>query len=344
MSPPGLSPDDVEQRDSGARSSPPDGHRTLVDAFPNGALVLFDDELCFRIVGPETLPFSGLKAADLAGRAPDELFPEEMNALLEPELRATVEGASRSFDLEFDGLVHHVETRPTDIDGEPYGVLATQEVTDQRETARELERQNRRLDEYASMVSHDLRNPLSIAVGRLELYRKTGEESNLEAVEEALARIDDLTVDLTALVRHGEAGTDKEPVPLGEVAREAWATIDSRSATLSTEDCTVIGDEGQLRALLENLFRNAVGHGGADVTVRVGPLDDGFYVEDTGEGIEREVREQVFEHGFTTGYGGSGVGLTIVGRIAGTHGFDVSLSESAEGGARFEFHESVDEE
>jgi signal transduction histidine kinase len=119
--------------------------------------------------------------------------------------------------------------------------------------------------------------------------------------------------------------------------------IDSRSARLSIEDCTVTGDAGQLRALFENLFRNAIGHGGDDVTVRVGPVENGFYVEDTGKGIPLQDRDRVFEHGFTTGYGGSGVGLTIVRRIATAHGLDVSLSESEEGGARFEFRESVGE-
>lgn len=73
------------------------------------------------------------------------------------------------------------------------------------------------------------------------------------------------------------------------------------------------------------------------MTVRVGPLPDGFFVEDTGRGIPEEIRQDVFEHGFTTGYSGSGVGLTIVGRIADAHGFDVEVAESAEGGARFEF-------
>ncbi|QLG26360.1 PAS domain-containing protein [Halorarum halophilum] len=332
----------MNSSENGTHSSPNGGYRTLVDNFPNGVLVLFDEALRYRIVGPESLPFSGRTASNLVNEPVDELFPEETVSRIEPELRATIEGTSRSFDVEYDGRTHHIETRPTSIEGEPYGILVTQDVTEERETARELEQQNERLDQYASMMSHDLRNPLSIALGRLELYRETGEESNLDAVEDALSRIDELTVDLTSLVRHGTPGNEHTEVSLTEIARDAWETIDSRSATLETEDCTIEGDDGQLQALFENLFRNAVGHGGSDVTVRVGPLADGFYVEDTGAGIPTEERERAFEHGYTTGYSGSGVGLTIVGRIADSHGFDVSLTESAEGGARFEFHESSD--
>jgi signal transduction histidine kinase len=318
-------------------SSPEGGHRVLIENFPNGVLVLFDADLRYRIVGPDVLPFSGRNAAAMVGRSVSDLFPEGTADRLEPELRATIDGASRSFDVEYEAKIHHIETRPADVDGDSYGVLATQAVTEERHLSRELERQNERLDQFASMVSHDLQNPLSIATGRLDLYRETGDESHLSDVEDALSRMQELVGDLTALARENVPDAEHEPVELASVAADAWATIDSRSATLETDPCTVVGDAGHLQVLFENLFRNAVGHGGSDVTVRVGPQEEGFFVEDTGTGIPPARREQVFEHGFTTGYGGSGVGLTIVDRIARTHDLRVSLAESDEGGARFEF-------
>ena len=215
-----------------------------------------------------------------------------------------------------------------------------QELRDREET---LAERNERLEQFASMVSHDLQNPLSIATGRLELYRETGDELDLDEIEQALTRIEELVTDLTALARYGTTDAERESVSLPELARETWRLIDTRSATLSTEDCTVTGDRSQLKALFENLFRNAVGHGGPDVTVRVGPLDNGFYVEDTGEGIDPEERDTAFEHGYTTGYSGSGIGLTIVSRIAQAHDWTVSLTESNEGGARFEFRDMTDD-
>ncbi|SMO72419.1 PAS domain-containing protein [Halorubrum cibi] len=206
-----------------------------------------------------------------------------------------------------------------------------------RERESELEAQNERLEQFASMVSHDLRNPLSVATGNLELYRETEDKSNLETVETSLTRIQDLVTDLTTLARHDTPAETHEPVSVHEIARDAWELTETRSATLSTEPCTVTGDPSQFMALFENLFRNAVGHGGEDVTVRVGPLEHGFYVEDTGEGIPPEERDSVFDHGYTTGYSGSGVGLTIVSRIAQAHNWDITLTDSSEGGARFEF-------
>lgn len=201
----------------------------------------------------------------------------------------------------------------------------------------ELEAQNERLEQFASMVTHDLRNPLSVATGNLELYRETGDESHLESIDTSLTRIQELITDLAALAHHGIPAENHEPVSVAEVARDAWVLIDTQSATLSTDPCTVSGDAGQLTTLFENLFRNAIGHGGADVTVRVGSLENGFYVEDTGHGIPPDERDAVFDHGYTTGYSGSGIGLTIVSRIAHAHNWDVTLTDSTEGGARFEF-------
>ena len=331
-------PSRVFMTDSAEKCDPSEsGRRALIDNFPNGVLVLFDDELRYRIVGPDVLPFSKRKAADMIGQPIDELFPEGTVSRIEPELQATIHGDARSFDFNFDERIHHIETEPVQIADEPYGVLVTQDVSEERELAQELERQNERLDQFASMVSHDLQNPLSIASGRLSLYRETGDDSHLVALERALQRIDELTQDLLGLVRTDEITGSRESVSLAKIARDAWTMIDPLSASLETDDVMIAADGGQLQALFENLFRNAIGHGGADVTVRVGPTENGFYVEDTGEGIPPEERGQVFEHGFSSGYGGNGVGLTIVSRIAQAHDWDVSIAESAEGGARFEF-------
>jgi signal transduction histidine kinase len=90
--------------------------------------------------------------------------------------------------------------------------------------------------------------------------------------------------------------------------------------------------------VFENLFRNAIEHGGTDVTVRIGRLaGDGIYVEDTGPGIPEADREAVFEPGHTSATGGTGFGLTIVKRIAEAHGWEVEIVAGTNGGARFEF-------
>jgi PAS domain S-box-containing protein len=211
----------------------------------------------------------------------------------------------------------------------------------QRRQRKRLERQNDRLDQFASRVSHDLRNPLSVAKGRLELARERhGDDEDIEAALEAIVDADERIDETLEFARLGEAVADPQPVALGDAARTAWDRVGEAAATMSVEDdIEVRGDRDRIDRLLENLFRNSVEHCDADVAVRLGSLPggSGFYVEDDGPGIPEDDRETVLESGYTTSGEGSGFGLAIVTEIAAAHGWDVRVSESSPGGARFEF-------
>ncbi|QLG27962.1 GAF domain-containing sensor histidine kinase [Halorarum halophilum] len=202
----------------------------------------------------------------------------------------------------------------------------------------ELKRQNERLEEFASVVSHDLRNPLNVAQGRLELARDEVDNEHLGHIEEAHDRMADLIEDLLSLARTGQALGEVESVALTPLVREVWTTVPGGDLTMNPDLGTVDANASRLRELLENLFRNAVEHASEDVAVEVDTLPDaaGFYVADDGPGVPPEDREAVFERGFTTAAEGTGFGLPIVREIVEAHGWRISLTESDGGGARFE--------
>ncbi|ELZ11073.1 integral membrane sensor signal transduction histidine kinase [Halovivax asiaticus JCM 14624] len=207
----------------------------------------------------------------------------------------------------------------------------------QRAAVREARRQRERLDQFASVVSHDLRNPLSVADGRLQEAFRTGDAEHLHVVDECLDRMDELIDDSLSVARSGSEVIDPEPVPLVDLAASAWDAVDTGDATLELEgDRTLRVEESRAQSLFENCFRNAVEHGGAD-TVRVGPLRTGFYVEDDGTGIPEDVRDSLFQQGVSSSQDGSGLGLAIVQAVAEAHGWEPTVTESDEGGARFEF-------
>jgi len=211
---------------------------------------------------------------------------------------------------------------------------------EQRHVNEQLERRNERLDSFASLVTHDLRNPLNVAKGRLELAKDQDEMSHVQAVGRALDRMEEIIDDVLALSRGRQtvAPEDVEACALDRLATACWDHVQTEESTLQVADAPIVwADEGRLRQVLENLFRNAVEHGGNQVTVRVGRLGNGFFVEDDGTGIPGDDRENIFETGYTTSQNeGTGLGLSIVESISEAHGWCLALTESRDGGARFE--------
>jgi PAS domain S-box-containing protein len=206
-----------------------------------------------------------------------------------------------------------------------------------RSREQELQRQNEQLDEFASVVSHDLQNPLRVAESRLELAHEECDSTHLDAVDRAHDRMWALIEDLLALAREGQRVNETESVDVAALTEECWDTVATADATIRTEiDQRIRADRSHLKQLLENLYRNAIEHGSEDVTVTVGTVDDGFYVEDNGPGIPEDDREEVFEAGYSTAADGTGFGLRIVKQIAEAHGWTITVTESAVGGARFE--------
>ena len=201
----------------------------------------------------------------------------------------------------------------------------------------ELRRQNERLEEFAGIIAHDLRNPLNVASGNVDISRTDRDDERLERASDALDRMEEIVEETLTLARSGQIIEDPERVDLSTVAEQSWRNVATSMAELGVEaSATIEADPDRLRHLFENLFRNAVEHGGPGVTVRVGTLPDGFYVEDDGSGIPEDERESVLEAGYSTA-DGTGFGLAIVEQVASAHGWEIDVTEGADGGARFEF-------
>jgi PAS domain S-box-containing protein len=245
---------------------------------------------------------------------------------VETEVRRRTADGVREFLLE---IVARAETR------EGYAIYT--DITERRRRKRELERQNDRLEEFVSVVSHDLRSPLTVAKGNLELAREEQDDPLLEDATDALDRMEALVDSLLTLAREGERVSDLETVDLETVAESCWTSVATPDAALRVEtDRAIRADRSRVKQLLSNLYRTAVEHAGEDVTVTVGDLDDGFYVADDGPGIPDDDRERIFESGFTTDDEGTGFGLSIVAEIAEAHGWTVGATDGETGGARFE--------
>ncbi len=244
---------------------------------------------------------------------------------------------------------------PVTVEGTPYGTFCFYDMDPRAESfsewdvtlvellgnwvsaGLESERTDARLESFAGMLAHELRNPLQIA----HLYRQqaaTGDQAAAEELATALDRMAEL-IDVILVTAGGtDSVIDWEEVALADAASDAWETAnDDESGLVIETEQVVEADPTHLQYVLENLFSNAVVHAGPDVTVRVGDLPTGFYIADDGHGIEAAERSQVFEPGYTTDGGGTGLGLTYVDQLANTYDWDCTVTESHDGGARFEF-------
>jgi len=273
-----------------------------------------------------------------------------------PQDRATITDAFErlrktgdGYDLELRIITAADERRWVRTLGAPWydddGTLigargAFQDITERKERERELQRTNARLEEFASVVSHDLRNPLTVAQAALELGRESGAAEDFDRIKAAHKRMNALIDDLLTLARNGQQVDETQPIVLQTLLESVCETLPNDRATIDIAlgDYRLEGDEARLRQLIENLLSNALTHGGDDVTIRVGRLEsrDGFYVADDGPGIPPAIREEIFDQGYSTTSEGTGFGLAIVKGIAEAHGWTVGVTESEDGGARFE--------
>ena len=306
----------------------------------------------------------------LTGRSyADFVHPEERDVSVGLFAKALAAGSSLPTERRF--------VRP---DGEPlWGLISLsrlpdgaaivhiQDITDRKRYEAALSDQNRRLaeadrekDELISVVSHDLRTPLTSIVGYLELaLEDDGEDGPLgKARREFLLvaqrnsqRLSRLVEDLLFVTRAraGRAGLELEAVDTGALVRDvaAAALPAARSAgvalTAHGDGTEIVADGHRLAEAVENLVSNAIKFtpAGGRVDVEVTADDEAavVVVRDTGPGISAEDRERVFDRFFraegTEGVPGAGLGLAIVKAIAEAHGGTVSLESAPGEGAAF---------
>ena len=266
-----------------------------------------------------------------------------------------------SSSLATRGLRAGAETYldPTTLDDGPAAI-----ATEIDRITAEGYRNDDRIERFSSIVSHELRSPLQTVKSGLDLARTECDSHYLDNVAETVDQMDQLIDNLVDELKHDEITVETDAVDLAAVVEETWG--DRTKATLSVESDlpTIEAERGRLRQLLDNLFRNSVEHGsthnrtqsgdsvkhGDDgITVRLGVTEsqDGsgsddtisLYIADDGPGIEADRREEIFEYGYTGSPNGTGFGLAIVSEIAEAFDWEIVVTESNDGGARFELHE-----
>ena len=312
-------------------SDSPDG---IVHLTTNGTILSVNPSMAGRLgADPDTL---------VGQRLSDVMDSEAANQRLEAGKSAVENGTATRSEDAVGGRHYHNQYIPVDSHRKSDTFqLVSRDITERVEHQRELERQNDRLEEFASVVSHDLRNPLNVAQGAVDLLEEpadSGEAELVAKIDRSLDRMGCIIEDVLTLARQGQTVSDPQETELSTLASTAWTWIEAEQASMSVASSTKLAaDSGRAQDLLANLFRNAIEHNDGDVEIEIGLLEsnDGFYIADNGEGVEGDA-DDVFEMGYSSTKDGTGFGLAIVEQVAEAHGWEVSLTESDSGGARFE--------
>nr|WP_256418386.1 PAS domain-containing protein [Halorubrum laminariae] len=301
-----------------------------------------------RYESPSIEEVLGYEQGSTVGRSPlGYVHPDDRervterfyHALTEPDATPTLEYRYRTADGDWVWLESQTRSLPGDSVGGRL-LLNSRDVSERRARERRLTDRNERLDRFASIVSHDLRNPLSVIRASMEMARLRDDTTPLARGERAVDRIDQLVSELLTLARQGSGIDEPTEFTLDGVVRDAWGTAGSPDATLVVDaEARVRGDRGRLRQAFENLFRNCIEHGTAEetddttdqtsLTVVVTATGTGFLVADDGPGVDPDHRDRVFEPGVTTREDGTGYGLDIVREIVESHGWEITLREEA---------------
>ncbi len=325
--------------------------RTVVEESPELKILVRNGVV--EVANPAAAHFFGLRMGDLANADPEGLFAG---------VRLFAESGEEISPHEMAGLASREEVIARCVmDGQPDRWVAFSiaqldgEGDDYVFSARNIT-EERRVEalraEVRSLVSHDLRSPLTVVRGYLDILEKPLDveqrQKALDAARRSTAHMEQLLDDLLQATRAESVLAPRvmRPVDLGTLATGIAAAIGATATqgVVVSADSTavVLGDPDRLRQAITNLLSNATKYSPDDGTIRVSVEHrDGrviFGVQDDGPGLPESEWEKAFERGvrgdMSAQVPGSGLGLYIVRIVAESHGGRAYIEEH-DGGVRF---------
>lgn len=353
-------------------------YRTLVKNFPNGAVFLFDEELRYNIAEGTGLATVNLKSEVLVGKTIWEVLPTETVTILEPIYRAALRGEMKVVEVPFGDRFYLLYVLPiTNAEGKILaGMSMSQDITEQKQaevalrnraeelaqmttilaqTTAILEKRNSELDQFAYIVSHDLKAPLR-AVANLcqwieddiepHLNKETRHQMHL--MRNRVQRMEALINGLLQYSRIGRKQTELEIVDVAELLIQIIDSLGLPSNTITImpgmpklpTECLL------LEQVFTNLINNAIKHNKGDnpqviVSAKEQPNLYEFTITDNGQGIAPEFHDKIFMIFQTLGNSdnleNTGIGLAIVKKIVEDRGGTISLESQLGQGATFRF-------
>ncbi|GIE85804.1 PAS domain-containing sensor histidine kinase [Actinoplanes regularis] len=236
------------------------------------------------------------------------------------------------------------------------GLLVVAAVAHTRRSRRDLHRANTQLGDFITMLSHDVRQPLSSIVSYGHVLLDEWPDLDDEEKHRYIRRIttgghraDRIVEEILTLSRLDAGAITAHPVPLNinravRQAVEGLGLDPGYGITITANDETIAyADPAFLQLILGNLIGNAVKYGSPPIDITVAPADDSlnFHVSDHGEGVPPQFVDRLFERfaradtGVATTKPGTGLGLYLAHRLATASNLQIGYQPHQPQGATF---------
>jgi PAS domain S-box-containing protein len=354
-------------------------YRVLVKNFPNGAVFLFDEQLRYNIAEGTGLATLNFTSEELIGKTIWEILPPQTVQVIEPLYRAALRGEVTVREVPYDDRLYIIHVLPvTNADGEILaGMAMTQDITDRKkaeealrsraeelaqmttalaQTTAVLEKNYSELDQFAYIVSHDLKAPLR-AIANLSQWIEDDLEQQLtkdtrhqmDLMRNRVHRMEALIDGLLQYSRSSRLQANLEQVDVEELLKDAIDSLappPNFTVTIMPGMPKIITERLPLEQVFANLISNAIKHnkqpqGQVVISAKEQPNFYEFAVADNGIGIALEFQEKVFGLFQTISSSenleNTGIGLAIVKKIIEDRGGKISIESQLGQGATFRF-------
>lgn len=312
---------------------------------------------------------SGYTEKELIGKKGNELLlTKQSRSILSAENKERLKGKSNSYEVEVikkngDRRNWLISGAPNfDIKGNVIGSIGIHlDITDfkhleqQKETLlKRLEKSNEDLQEYAHVVSHDLKSPLRSIYALVDWIREDNNDTfndetkqNLTLINATLEKMDQLISDVLEYSSVSSEERAKDSISLNSVLEDIQQLLyipKNFSIQVSNSLPFIYGNRARLQQLFQNLISNAIRHSNKKQGfVKVGSKDMGshyeFFVQDNGIGIDEKHHRKIFKIFQSLHYNkaSSGVGLSIVKKIVESYQGEIWLESTPNIGTTFYF-------
>lgn len=335
----------------------------------NLGLVEVDNDDRILMINQSFSEISGYSEEELLGKKGGEIFPVEDNSdIIKIENSKRQKGESNSYELKVknkSGVIRHwlISGAPNyDLNGKVVGSIGIHlDITDlkslelqKEKLLSQLEKSNDELQEYAHIVSHDLKSPLR-SIDALVNWIKTDNKDKLDAasiqnfelIETTLEKMEQLISDILLYSSVGSESVEKQKVDLNFIPKDLKQILfvpEHISIVVLNKLPIIHGDKMKLQQLFQNLISNAVKFndkekGLIEIDVQEEKSFYQFSIKDNGIGIEKKYHDKIFKifHALQESKESTGIGLSIVKKIVDLYKGEIWIDSEVGKGTTFHF-------